>query len=135
MNLNFLMLVVAACILRFLAAESKRIFVSRLASLLPRKVIKEHLTALREYPEHFAIFRARVLPFSALQIAFNALSCASFIVALWCFPPTALSSWDLFFMRYGSLLVVPIAFLFDVVVFVRLFWATLATSNELDEQP
>ena len=135
MNLNFLMLVAAACILRCLAAESKRIFTSRLADLLPRKVLREHLNALREYPQHFPIFRSRVLPFSALQIAFNALSCACFIAALWCFPPAALSSWDLFFMRYGSLLVVPIAFLFDLVVFARLFWATLSPSDELDEQP
>ena len=52
MNLNFLLLVAAACILRYLAAESKRIFASRLASLLPRKVLKEHLNALREYPQH-----------------------------------------------------------------------------------
>jgi hypothetical protein len=135
MNPNFLMLITAACILRYLAASAKRVFASRLAELLPRKVLKEHLSALRDYPQHFPIFRWRVLPFSALQIAFNALSCSCFIAALWCFPPAALSSWDLFFMRYGSLLIVPIAFLFDLVAFGRLFWVTLSDRDELDEQP
>ena len=139
MNLNFLMLVAAACIFRFLASEAKRVFAKRLTDLLPRKVVNEHLSALRNFPEHFPLFRSRVLPFSALQIVFNALSCACFIAALWFFPPSALSTWDLRFMRYGSLFVVPLAFVFDVVVFARLFLSTLSVKEaeieEFDEQP
>lgn len=133
MNLNFLMLMAAAGILRYLAVEAKRTFGKRLENLLSRKVAKGHLAALREYPQHFSLFRWRVLPFSALQIVFNALSCVCFIVGLWLFPPAALSSWDLLFMRYGSLLIVPLAFLVDVFIFARLFWVTLAAKNEADQ--
>jgi hypothetical protein len=134
MNLNFLMLIAAACVFRYLSAEAKRVFTCRLTGLLPRKVLSEHLAVLRNYPQHFPIFRSRVLPFSALQIAFNTFSCMCFVVALWYFPPAALSSWDLFFIRYGSLLIVPIAFVFDLVAFARLFWVTLSVNEELDEQ-
>jgi len=128
------MVIGAACILRFLAAEAKRAFALRLAGLLPRNVMDEHLNALRKFPQHYPIFRTRVLPFSALQIAFNAASCACFVAALWFFPPSALSEGNLFFMRYGSLLIVPAAFLFDVFVFVRLFCRTLTASKEEIEE-
>lgn len=127
------MMVGAACILRLLAAEAKRAFAVRLAGLLPRNVVREHLSALREFPQHYPIFRARVLPFSALQIACNAASCACFVAALWFFPPAALSEGSLIFMKYGSLLIVPAAFVFDVFVFVRLFCTTLTVTANKDE--
>lgn len=134
MTPSFLMMIGAACILRFLAAEAKRAFAKRLAGLLPRNVMEEHLNALREFPQHYPVFRARVLPFSALQIACNAASCICFVAALWYFPPSALSETNLYFMRYGSMLVVPAAFLFDVFVFVRLFCTTLtASKDELED--
>jgi hypothetical protein len=135
MNLNFLMLMAAAGILRYLAIEAKRTFGKRLENLLPHKLSKSHLAVLREHPQHFSLFRTRVLPFSALQIVFNALSCVCFIAGLWLFPPSALSSWDLLFMRYGSLLIVPLAFVVDVFIFARLFWVTLTGKNEADQQP
>ena len=131
MNINFLMLLVAACILRFLASEAKRAFSKRLVNLLPRKIVHSHLKMLRQYPQDLPNFRARVLPFSALQIAFNALSCVCFVTAIWCFPPTMISSWDLLFMRYGSLLIVPLAFLVDVVAFTRLFLRTFSGKAEM----
>lgn len=133
MNSSFLMLLVAAGIFRYLALEAKRGFLSRLELLLPRNAMSEQLTVLfDQFPEQIPAFRRRVLPLSALQILLNTLSCICFVVALWWFPPAALSSWDLLFMRYGSLLVVPLAFLLDVWAFLRLLISTL-TQREFEE--
>ncbi len=135
MNPSFLMLLAAAGILRYLAVQAKRTFHQRLGRLLPRNVTSQHVAVLIEqFPQQIPQFRWRVLPFSALHIFLNATSCAAFVVALWWFPPSAMSDWDLFFMRYGSLLIVPAAFLFDVWSFARLFLLTLIRRDEFDGQ-
>jgi hypothetical protein len=129
----FLFLMAAAAIFRLLSADSKKAFNQRLARLLPRKVMQEHLRVLLEdYPERLGEFRRRVVPFSALHVALNAVACACFAAALWFFPPSGMAHWDLVFVRYGSLLLIPVALLADVVLFARMLMATFARDAEVD---
>ena len=87
---------------------------------------------LQDYPDRLGEFRRRVLPFSGLHLALNAAACACFVAALWYFPPSGMSYWDLLFVRYGSALLIPAAFLFDVVGFARLYRATFGRNAEAD---
>jgi hypothetical protein len=40
--------------------------------------------------------------------------------------------WDLLFVRYGSILLIPAAFLVDVVAFARMLMATFGRDAEVD---
>jgi hypothetical protein len=129
----FLFLLAAAGIFRLLSADSNKAFNHRLARLLPRKVMREHLRVLlSDYPDRLAEFRRRVLPYSALHVALNAAACACFAAALWIFPPIGMAHWDLVFVQYGSLVLTPLAFLADAVLFARTLMATFATDAEAD---
>jgi hypothetical protein len=129
----FLMLLAAAGIFRLLSADSNKAFGQRLAGLLPRKVVEDHWRALREdYPERLGEFRRRVLPFSALHVGLNVAACACFAAALWFFPPRGMDRLDLAFARYGSLLLMPVAFLADAVLFARMLMATYGRDAEAD---
>ena len=121
----FLFLMAAAGVFCLLAADAKKTFHLRLAGLLPRKVMQDHLQALLEdYPERLGDFRWRVLPFSALHVGMTAVACACFAAAMWYFPPAGMSHWDLVFVRYGSVLLTPLAFLADAVAFARMLMTT-----------
>jgi len=129
----FLFLLVAAVLFRILSSDSDKAFRRRLASLLPRKVMRDHLRALLEdYPERLAEFRRRVLPFSALHVGWNVAACLCFAAAVWYFPPEGMEHWDLLFVRYGSILLTPLAFVTDAVPLVRLLKATFARGAEAD---
>jgi hypothetical protein len=129
----FLFLLAAAGIFRLLSADANKAFRQRLASLLPRKVMEQHLRILLEdYPERVAEFRSRVLPFSALYVLFNAVACICLATGLWYFPPSGMEHWDLIFVRYGSVLLTPVAFLADAVAFARMLMATYSRNAEAD---
>ena len=133
MNPPFLLLLAAAGLFRFLAADANKTFHRRLTRLLPRKVLRNHLEMLLDqYTDRLAEFRRRVLPFSAVRIAFDTAACACFACALWFFPPAGMEQWDLFFVRYGSLLLVPVAFIVDLIALTRLFKATFRRDVEPD---
>ena len=128
----FLFLLAASAIFRLLSADAKKAFHRWLARLLPRKVMQQHLRALLEdYPDRLGEFRRRVLPFFALHVTLNVAACACFVAAIWMFPPRGLSHWDLVFVQYGSLLLIPIAFLADTVWFARLLMATFGRGGKL----
>ena len=121
----FLFLMAAAAIFCLLSADAKKAFHRRLTAMLPRKVMQHHLRALVEdYPDRLGEFRWRVLPFSALHVGLNAAACACFAMAMWFFPPSGMSDWDLLFVRYASVLLTPVAFLADAVGFARTLLAT-----------
>jgi hypothetical protein len=129
----FLFLLAAAGIFRLLSADAKKAFDQRLANLLPRKVMEERMRVLlAEYTDRLSEFRRRVMPFSALQVLLNAAACACFAAALWFFPPTGMAHWDLVIVRYGSVLLTPVAFVADVVLFARTLLATFARDAEAD---
>jgi hypothetical protein len=113
----FLCLLAAACIFRYLSSDAMKHFHLRLALLLPRNVVDNHLQVLlTEFPERLAEFRRRVLPSSA-----------------WYFPPQGMARWDLIFVRYGSVVLTPLAFLADVILFARTIMATSGRDPEADE--
>ena len=127
MPLSFILMLGATALFAFLAFDARRAFHRRLISILPRKVMSRHFeTLVSEYPEHHRAFRRSVLPFSALQVAFNSIACGSFLLALWLFPPTMRSPLDLDILRYMSMVIVPVALLFDLVLLARLFISTSA---------
>jgi hypothetical protein len=129
----FLFLLAAAGIFRLLSADSKKAFNQRLARLLPRKVMREHLRVLlMDYPERAGEFRRRVLPYSALHVVLNTAACACFSIALWIFPPIGMAHWDLLFVQYGSLVLTPVAFLADAVLFARMLMATFGRDAQAD---
>jgi len=129
----FLFLLAAAGIFRLLSADSNKAFNQRLARLLPRKVMQEHLRVLlTDYPERVVEFRRRVLPYAALHVALNVAACACFAAALWIFPPSGMARWDLVFVQYGSLVLMPLAFLADAVLFARMLMATYGWDAEAD---
>ena len=129
----FLLLLAAAAGFRILSADSRRIFQQRLERLLPRNVVSEHLRVLtEEFPDLLGEFRRRGLPYSALHLFFNMAACLCFTGALWYFPPSGLERWDLMFVRYGSLLLIPVAFVADAVIFARMLVATFGRGAEAD---
>jgi hypothetical protein len=130
----FLCLLAAACIFRYLSSDAMKQFKVRLAHLLPRNVMKEHLQVLMaEFPERLAEFRRRVLPYSAWHVALNAASAICFVCALWYFPPQGMARWDLIFVRYGSVVLTPLAFLGDAILFAKMLIATSGRSAAADE--
>jgi hypothetical protein len=127
----FLFLLAAAGIFRLLSSDSNKAFHHRLAGLLPRKVMREHLQVLlSDYPGRVGDFRWRVLPWYAMHVVLNVAACACFATALWMFPPIGMQRWDLLFVQYGSLLLMPLAFLADAVLFARMFLATFGKDAE-----
>lgn len=129
----FLCLMAAAAIFRLLSADAMKAFKQRLARLLPRNVMHDHLRVmLADFRERLGDFRWRVLPFFALHVGLNAAACACFVAALWFFPPSGMEHSDLVLTRYGGLLLTPIAFLADVVSFTRILLATFRRDAEAD---
>lgn len=129
----FLFLLGAAAIFRLLSADSNKAFRQRLARLLPRNVMEEHMRVLLEdYPDRLGEFRRRVLPFSGLYVALNAAACACFAAALWFFPPSGMQHWDLVFIRYGSVLLMPLALAADAVSFSRMLRSTFGRGEKLE---
>jgi hypothetical protein len=129
----FFFLLAAAGIFRLLSADAKKAYNERLAGLLPRNVMRQHLRVLlEEYMDRLPEFRRRVLPYSACQVMMNMAACTAFTAAVWFFPPTEMAHWDLVFVRYGSVLLTPVAFLTDVVLFARTLMATFARDAEAD---
>jgi hypothetical protein len=131
MSPPFLLLLGAAAIFRYLSADANKAFKARLASLLPRSVVQEHLRVLaREYPDRLGEFRRRVVPWHGLHVLLNAAACGCFIPALWFFPPSGLDDLALGFLRYGSLLLAPVAFLMDIYTLTRMIMATFGSDAE-----
>jgi hypothetical protein len=127
----FLCLLAAAGIFRLLSADANKTFYQRLARLLPRNVMQDHLRVLlQDFPERLSEFRHRVAPYSALHVLLNTAACGCFAAACWFFPPNGMPHWDLVFVRYGSVLLTPVAFLADVVLFARMLMATFARDAE-----
>jgi hypothetical protein len=130
MSISFLMLLVAAAILRFLAVDAKRGFDRRLTALLPRTVMADHQRVLfAEFPERRAAFRSQALPWCALQVLWNASACAVFASAFWLSPPALMHPAMLTFIRYAALTVVPAALLFDALIFLRLLRRTFVAQR------
>lgn len=73
-----------------------------------------------------------MLPFSVLHVALNLAACACFVAAVWVFPPTVMERWDLLFVRYGSVLLIPVAFLADVVSIARMLKATFGRGEKFE---
>ncbi|HEX4085741.1 MAG TPA: hypothetical protein VHY22_12575 [Chthoniobacteraceae bacterium] len=130
----FLLLLAAAGLFRLLSSDSKAAYTQRLARLLPRNVMQDHLRVLtQEFPARLGEFRRKALPRYALHVLWNAAACACFAVALWFFPPAGMQHWDLIFVRYGSIVLTPVAFLMDLVGFVRLANSAVNRSAAPDE--
>jgi len=130
MNLPFVLLIIAAGILRYVAVQARGAFVRRLAQLLPRKVTDGHLQVLfDEYRPRLAAFRSQALPYSALELCLNAFACAVFVAALWTYPRQELSEMNLFLVRYCSATLVLVAFLLDLFEFGQLFYFTFARAE------
>lgn len=134
MSAPLLFLCVATGIFWFLAQEARQAFAARLASLLPRTVVERHLQVLlREFRQCLPEFRRRALPLSALHIVYNAAACGTLMTALWYTPPAGLPPGVLFFLRYAGAVVVPLAFVADVVLFARVLTATFARPLPCEE--
>jgi hypothetical protein len=130
----FLCLLAAAAIFRYLSSDSMKQFKLRLAGLLPRSVTEDHMRVLlTEFPDRVVEFRRRVLPCSAAHMAYNAASAICFVCALWYFPPQGMEHWDLIFVRYGSIILTPIAFLADLILFSRMLFASFGRPGAADE--
>ena len=134
MNAPLLFLCVATGIFWFLAEEARQAFAARLASLLPRTVVERHLQVLlREFRQACRSSAAGLFPFSALHIVYNAAACGTLCLALWYTPPAGLPPGVLFFLRYAGAVVVPLAFVADVVLFARVLTATFARPLPCEE--
>lgn len=95
--------------------------------------MEDHLRVLlADYPRQLGELRRRALPYSALHVALNAAACSCFAAAVWYFPPGRMERWDLLFLRYGSVLLTPVAFLADVLTFGRTLMATFGRDAEAD---
>lgn len=126
MNVNLLMLICACILFRYLAAKARASFYARFTSLLRKPVLPRLLLKLlRENPERWHEFRERVLPICGGQIALDATACAIFVVGVFCFPPAKLGPTDLCLLQNGTVLLVSVAFVFDVSE----FWAMLRVSR------
>ena len=133
MTLPFLCLLAAAGIFRYLSSDAMKRFRLRLVALLPRNVMERHMRVLlEEFPDRVGEFRRRVLPYSAAHVGYNAAAALCFVSALWFFPPNGMQYWDLIFVRYGSLLLMPLAFAGDVLLFMRMLRATARRGGEAD---
>jgi hypothetical protein len=129
----FLFLLAAAGIFRLLSSDAKKAFNQRLAKLLPRKIMQQHLRILiQDYPDRLPEFRRKVMPFSALNVLLNAAACSCFAAATWFFPPSGMAQWDLVFVRYGGLLLIPVALAADLVLFARMWMSTFSREAEAD---
>ncbi len=136
MSFSFVLLLIAAGLLRYVALQARSEYARRLAGILPRKVTEGHLQALfDEYRSRLGAFRAQALPFSALELFLNASACAVFVAALWSYPPEQLSQMNLFLLRYCSTAMVVLAFVGDAFEFGQLFYFTFARAEmeEIDE--
>jgi len=114
------MLLSAAAIFGFMAYSAKKAFALRVANIVPRNVVSDHLNILlREFPQHHSEFRSRALPLYAAHLALNTMACGVVLVAAWTFPTGIMSDFDLLVLRWGGLVIVPIAFVMDSVGFFR----------------
>jgi hypothetical protein len=126
MTLNFLFLVLAALVFRYLAFQANTAFVERLTRLLERNPSRRRLVAaLKDHPERLAEFRARVLPLAARQLGLDSASCILLILAIYVFPPSVIGVHDLANLQWTSVVVVSLAMLVEGFWFVRTCVAAL----------
>jgi hypothetical protein len=128
MSVNFFMLLAGALIFRYLAMRTRATFAEGLARLFGRAVSPRGVVAwLRRYPEHGPVFRMRLLPLSALELLLDVLACTGFLAAIMVFPPTKFGATDLLLLQRGSVGVVLVALLIDMLGLCRALFATLQT--------
>ena len=130
MSVNFFMLLAGALIFRYLAMRTRTTFAEGFARLFGRPVSRRAVVALlRQYPEHVAVFRMRLLPLSALELLLDMLACAAFLAAIIVFPPMKFGATDLLLLQRGSVGIVLVALLIDVLGLCRALFATLQTKH------
>jgi hypothetical protein len=133
MILSFLLLIAASAICRFVSWDAGNAFKARLARMVPRNVMEDHMRVLlEEFPDRLPEFRRRVAPCAAMQVMLDTAACACFAAACWFFPPHGMQHWALALVRYGSVLITPVAFVADVVSFARMFLGTYGRNAEVD---
>lgn len=134
MTVNFFMLLAGALIFRYLAIRTRATLAERLARLFGRAVSPRAAVALlRQSPEHGPVFRTRLLPLSALELLLDTLACAAFLAAIIVFPPTKFGPTDLLLLQRGSVGVVLVALLIDMLGLCRALVATLQTKHAAGE--
>ncbi len=132
MTLSFLLLGIAVLIFRYLAFEANAAFRNRLMRLLRRKAQRTQLFAvLREHPGQLSEFRRRVLPYAALQVGLDALACVLFVGGLYLFPPQ-IGMTDLLLLQRGSVLVVGVALMAEILWLGMALRVSLARSAEIE---
>lgn len=133
MTVSFFLFMAAALIFRVLAVQAGNTYHARVRALLPRNVMQSHVSVLfREFPRLVPAFRAKALPVHAGQIAFNTLSCATLLAALWIFPPQFLAGFDLTLLRLSGAVVVSGAFIMDAIGFCRITRAARAAGSKCE---
>lgn len=130
MSVNFFMLLAGALIFRYLAVRTRTTFAEGFARLFGPSVSRRAVVALlRQYPEHVASFRIRLLPLSALELLLDTLACAAFLAAIIAFPPIKFGATDLLLLQRGSVGIVLLALLIDMLGLCRVLFATLQTKG------
>ena len=125
MSVNFFMLLVAALIFGVLARNARSISLARLARIYGAQGTFRRLDALvRKNPGQSELFRARVLPWVGFQLCFDVASCATFITAVFVFPPAKFGPTDLALLQNGSVVIVLTALVIDLLSFIRALLAT-----------
>ncbi len=125
MSVNFFMLLLGAVIFRYLAMRTRTAYRERVSRLFGRSVSRHTVVALlRQYPEHVVFFRMRLLPLAAVELFFDAAACAAFLAAILVFPPMKFSATDLLLLQRGSVGIVLVALLVDVLGLCRALFAT-----------
>jgi hypothetical protein len=119
------MLLTAALIFGLLARNARTISLGRLARVYGEQRSFRRLGALvRRHPDRNEMFRWRVLPWIGLQLGFDVASCATFITAVFTFPPSKFGPTDLAVLQKGSVVIVLTALVIDLLFFIRALVAT-----------
>ena len=125
MSVNFLMLLVAALIFGLLARNARAISLTRLARIYGVQQSFRRLDAVvRKNPDQNELFRVRVLPWIGLQLCLDVASCATFVTAVFVFPPSKFGPTDLAILPNGSVVIVLTALGIDLMFFIRALVAT-----------
>lgn len=125
MSVNFLMLLAAALIFGLLARNARTISLARLARIYGGQLSFRRLDAfVRRHPDRNEMFRSRVLPWIGVQLGFDVASCATFITAVFTFPPSKFGPTDLAVLQNGSVVIVLTALIIDLLFFIRALVAT-----------
>lgn len=125
MSVNFLMLLVAALIFGVLARNARSISLARLARIYGAQPSFRRLDALvRKNPDQSQLFRVRVLPWIGFQLFLDVASCATFVTAVFVFPPSKFGPTDLAVLQNGSVVIILTALVIDLMFFIRALFAT-----------